>query len=149
MTSRRGCHRGHFFFLFFPLILEPRSSLYTPSSFTQLGSGSITPRTQKNTGTDLPSSPANHKCLTLTRPMTKPLSSKRANSLPLLLLQANVVTANLQGSPKQYSPTFTRTIAQSNLQHTHTHTPWIYPTAYQPQWPPSHRLVLITRWRWP
>lgn len=49
--------------------------------------------------------------------MPKPLSSKRTKSLHLLLLQANVVTATLQDSPKQYSPTFSRATAQSNLQH--------------------------------
>lgn len=148
MTSRRGYHRGHFFFFSFHSYwnLGPLSTLLVP-----LHNSAVAPLHQGHRKTQVPI------CLPLL-PITSALlwpdpwqnlSSKRANSLPLLLLQANVVTANLQGSPKQYSPTFTRTIAQSNLQHTHTHTPWIYPTAYQPQWPPSHRLVLITRWRWP
>lgn len=53
---------------FSPPSAHTRSWPSTPSSSTQVGSGSITPMTQENTGTGLPSSLANHKCLTLARP---------------------------------------------------------------------------------
>lgn len=74
--------------------------------------------TQENTGTGLPSSLANHKCLTLARPYAETSLVQENQISTLLLLQANVVTATLQDSPKQYSPTFSRATAQSNLQHT-------------------------------
>lgn len=90
--------------------------------------------TQENIGTGLPSSLASHKCLTLARPYAETSLVQENQISTLLLLQANVVTATLQDSPKQYSPTFSRATAQSNLS---TYQPWICPTAYQPQWPPS------------
>lgn len=103
------------FFLLLPLILEAGPPLLAPPHKL-----AVVPLHQWHRKTQvpvcLPPLPIT-SALLWPDPMLKPLSSKRTKSLHLLLLQANVVTATLQDSPKQYSPTFSRATAQSNLQH--------------------------------